>query len=498
MREYGTVISRFDSPSTHKFSFVIKKETVVRRGQFIQLTTEDGKLIGRVTDVYKANRYFMRPESVNEVEQTAPLSDAYPTWEWEYIVADVSPIGVSTPTGLVDANFPPSPGTRVFEPETGVLSTFFGVDPNGLNLGSLTYHDVTVKLNVTRLLQKHLAILAMSGAGKSHLTAVLIEELLARTTEQGKIAIIVIDPHGEYTAFADDPAFAGKTRVFPIDDIQIGLSNLHFGDFKSFAPDLSGPQARELTRFISDLKRGGEYGIGELIHAVESKETLKNQTKEILLSELLSLASLGLFGATDYPPLQELARPGGLSVIDLSAATSLRKKQIATAYLANKLFEYRRKGVIPPFVLIVEEAHNFCPEKSPSHQSISRSTLEKIAREGRKFHSSLCLISQRPIKLSTTILSQCNTHIILRITNPYDLKHIEESSEGISHDVARQISSLKVGTGMIVGEAVNFPVFLKIRSRTSKPGKSGLELEQAARDFTTKHEQKRADARAML
>jgi len=66
MHEIGTVISTLEGPSTRKFSFVINKDSIVRRGQYVQLRSHDGNLIGRVLDVYKMNKYFMRPESVKE------------------------------------------------------------------------------------------------------------------------------------------------------------------------------------------------------------------------------------------------------------------------------------------------------------------------------------------------------------------------------------------------------------------------------------------------
>ena len=80
MQEYGTVISTLEGPSSRKFSFVINKNLIVRRGQFIQLTIHDGKLIGRVSDVFKTNRYFMRPESVKEYESHGKtMNDIFPT-----------------------------------------------------------------------------------------------------------------------------------------------------------------------------------------------------------------------------------------------------------------------------------------------------------------------------------------------------------------------------------------------------------------------------------
>jgi DNA helicase HerA-like ATPase len=182
----------------------------------------------------------------------------------------------------------------------------------------------------------------------------------------------------------------------------------------------------------------------------------------------------------------------------MSGTISMKKKRLAVAHVAGKLFEARRSNKVPPFLLILEEAHQYVPEKVQREHAICRGILQTIAREGRKFHASLCLISQRPVQLSTTVLSQCNTNIILRVTNPYDLKHIGESSEGITKDVQDQISSLQVGTGLVVGEAVNFPLFVKIRKRKSKESEKGLPLEQAALAYMKDQEQKKSDAKEFM
>ena len=149
-------------------------------------------------------------------------------------------------------------------------------------------------------------------------------------------------------------------------------------------------------------------------------------------------------------------------------------------------------------MFILEEAHQFCPEKASEEKAVARGIIRTIAREGRKFGASLCLISQRPVQLDTTTLSQCNTHIILRITNPYDLKHIGETSEGIDARTQSMISSLRVGEGIIVGEAVNFPVFFKFRKRKSAPSRHEFSLEQAAIDFENSEGKNREEAESFL
>ncbi len=498
-KSFGTVISTFEGPSTKRFSFVLNRDAEVRKGQFVQVATADGQLIGRVADIRKSNRYFGNPETVQLANR--PFSEDYPTWEWECLVGDVVALGVWTghkdesgshlrKGDFQDSLFPPSPGTAVVEPQPEILAKLFGFDPNGVNIGQLFQHRLDVKLNMTRLFQKHLAILALSGAGKSHLVAVLIEELLARP--EGP-AIIVIDPHGEYTAFGRDSQYASQTAIFGMADIQIAIKSVLNRIGSLF--DLTVPQLRILQKIASSFK--GRFGLTDLISAVEVMD-IHQTTKDVLLASLTKLTRLGLFGTQERPKIEQLAAPNRLAVIDLSGTTSMTKRQIVVDHIARRLFKARQAGIIPPFILVVEEAHQFVPEGVKRKAAICKAILQTIAREGRKFCASLCLVSQRPKRLDTTILSQCNSNFILRITNPYDLAHIEESSEGISKDVVEQISSLPVGNALVVGEAVNFPLFVRVRARRSRQSEKGKSLESVLKEWHEAKAQKAKDARAFM
>jgi hypothetical protein len=100
--------------------------------------------------------------------------------------------------------------------------------------------------------------------------------------------------------------------------------------------------------------------------------------------------------------------------------------------------------------------------------------------------------------LSTTALSQCNTHIILRVTNPNDLDHIQMSSEGIDSRVAKNIAGLKVGEAIIVGEAVNYPVFISVRERNSTKREKGAPLHRQAIEFEEQAEKRKKNAEAFI
>ena len=223
----GTVISKDTNPNASQFSFVINNNNA-RRGQFVMLDTPEGKMIARISDIIKTNRYFQRAESVHEFERAGKsLTELFPSDRWEYLVGEAISLGVYKEDKLGRSAFPASPGTKVYMAENEILSKFFGLDEEkGLEIGNVEYHDLSVKINMTKLFQKHLAILAMSGAGKSYLTSVLMEELLERNPEYGQMSVIVIDTHGEYLGFAEDPKYRDKTDIIRARDFKIGVPGM--------------------------------------------------------------------------------------------------------------------------------------------------------------------------------------------------------------------------------------------------------------------------------
>ncbi|MEW6329508.1 MAG: DUF87 domain-containing protein, partial [Candidatus Micrarchaeota archaeon] len=242
--ELGTVISTFEGPSTLNFSFVVSNPRV-RKGQFVQTMTEDGLLIGMVLDITRANRYFERAESVAEYERAGGNMASFPTTDWEYIVANARALGIFRDGNLFRSGFPAAPGARVVFADERLLKDFLGFVDDGLMIGKLENHDVEVKLQLNNLFQKHLAILAMSGAGKSYLASVIIEELLDRKKEQGRIAVIAVDVHGEYLGFKErGGGYAEKTNVFDGRKIRIAIRKLSPQVLFEFVPELSAPQKR--------------------------------------------------------------------------------------------------------------------------------------------------------------------------------------------------------------------------------------------------------------
>jgi hypothetical protein len=506
--EIGTVIVTEDSPSPSKFSFVVtedKQKIPIRQGQFVEVVTEEGKVMAFVTNLVKTNQYFMRAESVREYERGGkPLMAIFPTNRWEYLIAEAQTLGVQGEDGLERVAFPPSPGQKVHDAGIGDLIRFLGLSPNGgIELGKLKHHELSVGLDITKLLRKHVAILGMSGSGKSFGTHVMIEELLDRPPELGRVGIIVMDVHGEYTGLSETPAYSHRVRVLKGKELKIGVPNMTPYQFMEFLPEMSGMQARELQWALERLRvkmraGGGPFGLEEVISQVEGDDDVHKHLRQALVGWLHDLQGLEIFDRADNPNWEHAVEPGKVVVVNLSDLTSLRKKQMLVTYAARRLFNARKRNRVPPFVLCLEEAHQFCPSTEAKRTAISRGAIETLAREGRKFYASLVLISQRPVRLSTTVLSQAGTNVILRVTNPYDLEHIRQSSEAISKEVADMISSLPVGEALVVGEAVNHPIFVRIRRRRSRERVYEAGLEEAAKEFERLVDQRREDAGAFM
>jgi DNA helicase HerA-like ATPase len=166
--------------------------------------------------------------------------------------------------------------------------------------------------------------------------------------------------------------------------------------------------------------------------------------------------------------LDELMHNGKASVIDFKGVPPELQSMIV-ARLCSALFEARKLNTIPPGMLVVEEAHNFAPERGFS-KTISSEVLRTIASEGRKFGLGMMVISQRPARIDKNVLSQCGTQVIMKVTNPNDLKSISKGLEGVNSFVEDELMRLPPGVAMLVSNDIERPVLVDIRVRKSKHG----------------------------
>lgn len=392
-------------------------------------------------------------------------------------IAETRVIGYRNQRGfLITPNVPFAPQTPVFSASENQIKNTLGLADDGLYIGLLEGHKIRVKLPVKQLVTKHVSVLAKTGAGKSYMAGVLLEELIEK-----KIPVVVIDPHGEYKSLinANDEEkelkFAKKFNVSPksyrnnVQLFSVENNRLRL-DSKLSAEELFQCLPVKVTStqkglIYSALRNMGDndYTLTDIINEVAS---LPSQSKWNLVSGLEFLSKTNLFSPNPTKP-SELVKDGKISIIDLKYAKPEIQHMIVFK-MAQELFNARKRGQIPGFFLVVEEAHTFCPERGFGEVSSSK-IIRTIASEGRKFGLSLGIISQRPARVDKNVLSQCNTQVIMKITNPNDLKAITESAEGISQGIREEIRDLPIGNALVVG-VTEQPVLVEIRVRRSKHG----------------------------
>ncbi len=493
----GTIFTYQNTPAVDRAFLQLKESCVLRIGQFVSIESKDAEIVAYAVSIFRLNPFF---EQMNS--DFSALKEKFPVSEWHTTVAELKILGCQKGKKILRVSNPPFAGDEVYFAKPEQIKSFLGFTDSGLLLGHIEAENdkkVDVKINVSKLLQKHLAILAMSGAGKSYAVSVLLEELLDLKKEDGQLGIVLFDLHGEYKSFAD-PADKGfesyhnKTKYYDASKMRFALHSLSDGFLLKILGSTSDVQQRELMPILRKLKESNKkiFDFKDLLEEIENSILAKN-IKAPLISWLNMAESMDIFSKTSTFDIFSLVEPGKLTIIDLSDILNVMQKQIVVSYISQKLFDLRRIGKISPFVIVLEEAHNFIPQKASEDFAIARPVFETIAREGRKFGACLCLISQRPINLSTTVLSQCNTHLLLRIINPNDLKHIAESSEGMDARSISMITTLNVGEGLLVGSAVTQPLFFKVRERKSQPNKYELDLQQMSKQFSGKKDVEEKD-----
>ncbi|MEM3373537.1 MAG: DUF87 domain-containing protein, partial [Candidatus Anstonellales archaeon] len=221
----GKIISTQNTPNTSECFFLVLGK--IKKGQYIIIRNDDLAYIALVNELFSANKYFERPETVMDYEKVIDISSHFPTDEWDYTIANCRIFGIfdNEKKSFERAYVPPKPGDYVIEINNELLEKFLGFVEDGLNIGTLNNHNVNVRVDLNRLLQKHLAVLAMSGAGKSYLTSIIIEELLNRKKEHGRIGIVLIDVHGEYKFLKN--IYPKNVEVYDAEKFRISLKKIN-------------------------------------------------------------------------------------------------------------------------------------------------------------------------------------------------------------------------------------------------------------------------------
>lgn len=127
-----------------------------------------------------------------------------------------------------------------------------------------------------------------------------------------------------------------------------------------------------------------------------------------------------------------------------------------------------------PILLVFEEAHKYVPNSELSKFRASKSSIERIAKEGRKYGVTLLLASQRPSEISETIFSQCNNFIAMRLTNPNDQNYVKKLLPDTLGNIIDELPTLRAGEALLLGESVVLPSIVQIEKCDLAPSSNDI------------------------
>ncbi|NJO55004.1 MAG: ATP-binding protein [Rhodospirillales bacterium] len=342
------------------------------------------------------------------------------------------------------------------------------------------------------LLGKHFAVLGTTGTGKSCAVALILRAVLDRHPNGH---VVILDPHNEYSS-----AFGERAEHLNPTNLRLPFWMMNFEELVSTFVVADGPEREAEINILkqsvlearrsfaggdgdpgaitvdtpvpfrlSDVQRSLNNGMGRLNRAESSLPYLRLLTRLDSLTKDARYAFLLeglLIKDTMADVLAQLLRipvdGRPVTILDLSGVPG-EVVDAVVSLICRMVFDFAVWSVEPqavPVLLVCEEAHRYVPEDLREGFQLSRRGVARIAREGRKYGLSLCLVSQRPSELSATILSQCNTIFALRLLNDRDQEFVRRVVPEGAGGLLAALPALHNREAIAVGEGVSIPMRL--------------------------------------
>jgi len=365
---------------------------------------------------------------------------------------------------------------------------------------------------MNELLGKHTAILGSTGSGKSGTVAAILHAILEKGEGSGyehwNPQIVVLDPHNEY-----GQAFPSHVRLCTDEaslTLPYWLLNLQetIGLLIGKTEFVATSQANivKTALLLSRQEAAQNLGIDENAINVDSpvpytiegfKYHIDNNTNkppqpskqdswnsilhkiDILRNDSrLSFMMNEWDGRTDsFPEIvkQFIGSLDPIRIVDLSGVPNevagTASSAIARTLFSVKLWQSAEERARNPVLLVCEEAHRYVPNRGEAQYEAAQEAIRRLAKEGRKYGIGLMLVSQRPSEVEATVLSQCNSWIVLRITNDSDRAHVQGILPDSLAGLTKVLSGLRRREAIFVGQAAMLPSRIMIRDlvRDQKP-----------------------------
>lgn len=370
---------------------------------------------------------------------------------------------------------------------------------------SFNDNDVEIFANPDILFGKHLGIFGNTGTGKSCTVTSIIQGLKDRLTdEEGNLVkaspkIIVFDSNNEYSNAFENTEL--KFLKIKKEDLRLPHNKLSDSEYCKIFGASQGIQAPILKSAIHNL-RNNNYSISNIEEEIEKIIVAKSRGNLSNLNSIKNWISTMMYridriqenliinSIIDYNNIDENNnhikntvekikndKENNIFIIELD----FDKEELdIIMFIFSKILYNECKN--ENIVLVLEEAHRYINEEDIGEYKLGNYYIQKIAREGRKFGISLIVSSQRPSELSKSVVSQCNSFIIHRLTNKSDNEFVYRILSNHSKGYLNLLSGLEKQHALVCGEAFGFTDIIKIETANPTPKSEDPKMIEKWRD----------------
>ncbi len=448
-------------------------------GEYIKIATDEGEILGLVEKSSISSAAFTDVRNFDEAAESTEIAEL--NKRDKTFIAHIGILGflenLRKGKSIIPA-IPPIPGTEITPPTKQDLEEIFSPKNKGwIKIGSLLRNKtVDAKINLDKIVSRHLGILAMTGMGKSNLVSLITKQISKLNG-----TVIIFDYHNDYTnlnipkinvidakinpRLLDADQLSDVLEIRESATVQQRVLRMAFTETvkksKEFWKKLETEVAYIVNSEDKKIKeiRSSAYRVQDII------EESQRRFEDILDPDMGDPISFIKEGRANILNISELSEKQANVALAFYLQQLLKDRKDASIAKHGKSKKIRNYKFNSPIFVIIEEAHVFIPK---DHDTSAKYWAAKIAREGRKFGLGLGIVSQRPRSVDLNVLSQMGSFAIMKIIQEDDQRQIASATESTSRELIAQLTSLNVGDAVLVGQWTNLPSMVHVEEVKEK------------------------------
>ena len=448
-------------------------------GEYIKIGTDEGEILGLVEKSSVSSAAFTDVRNFDEAAESTEIAEL--NKRDKTFIAHIGILGflenLRKGKSIIPA-IPPIPGTEIIPPSKQDLEEIFSPKNKGwVKIGNLLRNKtVDAKINLDKIVSRHLGILAMTGMGKSNLVSLVTKQISKLNG-----TVIIFDYHNDYTNLNIPKINVIDAKINPrlLDADQLS-------DVLEIRESATVQQRVLRMAFTESVKKSKEFWkkleteIGFIVDSEDKKikeirssayrvqdivEESQRRFEDILDPDMGDPISFIKEGRANILNISELSEKQANVALAFYLQQLLKDRKDASIAKHGKSKKIRNYKFNSPIFVIIEEAHVFIPK---DHDTSAKYWAAKIAREGRKFGLGLGIVSQRPRSVDLNVLSQMGSFAIMKIIQEDDQRQIASATESTSRELIAQLTSLNVGDAVLVGQWTNLPSMVHVEEVKEK------------------------------